>query len=197
MRGTNEEEVAMLIQQSLTGDKAAFSRIYDLTVQDVMGTVRFLLEDRASMEDVIQEIYIEAYKSLEKFDLTRSFRSWMIGIAIRQVNNYRRKTWRLFRLLEKKQQYAVVNAEPDVANAVADRLEHQQWIAQIEKLPYKYRQVIVLRYLHDYSQAEIAHILNIPVGTVKSRIHCALQKLRKKQTDATYFFREAGERHGI
>jgi RNA polymerase sigma-70 factor (ECF subfamily) len=107
MRGTNEEEVAMLIQQSLTGDKAAFSRIYDLTVQDMIGTVRFLLEDRASMEDVIQEIYIEAYKSLEKFDRTRSFRSWMIGIAIRQVNNYRRKTWRLFRLLEKKQQYAV------------------------------------------------------------------------------------------
>ncbi|WCN37334.1 sigma-70 family RNA polymerase sigma factor [Aneurinibacillus uraniidurans] len=197
MRETNEEEVNVLIHQSLTGDKTAFSQLYDRTIRDVMGTVRFLLEDRTVMEDVVQEIYIEVYRSLAKFDSTRSFRSWVTGIAVRQVHNYRRKTWRLFRLLEKKQRYTSVEVEPDVANAIADKLEHQQWIEQIQELPYKYKQVIVLRYLHEYSQDEIAHILGIPVGTVKSRIHSALQKLRKKQTNATHFFGEAGERHGV
>ncbi|MNY71690.1 RNA polymerase sigma-E factor [compost metagenome] len=52
---------------------------------------------------------------------------------------------------------------------------------KVKSLPYKLRQVIVLHYLQEYSQEEAAAILGIPLGTVKSRIHAALQKLRRKQ----------------
>jgi RNA polymerase sigma-70 factor (ECF subfamily) len=184
------------IRRAVNGDREAFGKLYDCTIRDVSGTVRFLLEDKTNVEDVIQDIYLEVYTSLPKFDVARSFRSWVIGIAVRQVHNYRRKSWRLFRLLEKKQRYAVSETEPDFAGGVVDRLDSQELIRQIDSLPYKHRQVIVLRYLHEYSQEEIARILDIPVGTVKSRIHAALRKLRQEQGEGGYFLRKAGEHHG-
>ncbi|MRU04757.1 sigma-70 family RNA polymerase sigma factor, partial [Bacillus anthracis] len=60
------------------------------------------------------------------------------------------------------------------------------------KLPYKLKQVIILRYLHDYSQEEVAQILHIPIGTVKSRIHAALKKLRQKEQIEEIFLGEVG-----
>ncbi|AMA74344.1 MULTISPECIES: sigma-70 family RNA polymerase sigma factor [Aneurinibacillus] len=190
------EELLENIRRSIAGDREAFARIYDCTVRDVTGTVRFLLEDRASAEDVIQEIYIEIYKSLPKFNPARSFRSWVIGIAIRQVNNYRRRRWRLFRLLAKNQQYTSQETEPDFSGEVADRLDSLEVIRLVDNLPYKYKQVIVLRYLYEYSQEEIARILDIPVGTVKSRLHFALEKLRNISYTNAYSLGKAGESHG-
>ncbi|MED4731334.1 sigma-70 family RNA polymerase sigma factor [Aneurinibacillus migulanus] len=197
MTENRDEELRNIISQAASGDKEAFGRLYDCTIQDISGTVRFLLNDKTGFEDVIQEIYIEVYKSLPKFDLSRSFRSWVIGIAVRQVNNYRRKTWRLFRLLEKNRQYETQDMEPDFTASVANRLDSRELIEQIDRLPYKYRQVIVLRYLHEYSQEEIARILEIPVGTVKSRIHSALKKLRGGRSAEEYFLQKVGERHGL
>ncbi|MCI1696363.1 sigma-70 family RNA polymerase sigma factor [Aneurinibacillus aneurinilyticus] len=197
MGENRDEELQNIISRAVAGDKVAFSMLYDCTIRNVSGTVRFLLDDKAGFEDVVQEIYIEVYKSLPKFDLGRSFHSWVIGIAIRQVNSYRRKTWRLFRLLEKNRQYETQGIEPDFAANVADRLDSRELVEQIDRLPYKYRQVIVLRYLHEYSQEEIARVLGIPIGTVKSRIHTALRKLKGGRSAEEYFLRKVGERHGL
>ncbi len=60
-------------------------------------------------------------------------------------------------------------------------------------LPYKLKQVIILRYLHDYSQEEVANILDIPVGTVKSRIYAALKKLRQKEHGGNIILKEVGD----
>ncbi len=68
----------------------------------------------------------------------------------------------------------------DFSNDVVSKISNQKLIELIHKLPYKLKQVIILRYLHDYSQEEVAQILHIPIGTVKSRIHAALKKLRQK-----------------
>lgn len=69
----------------------------------------------------------------------------------------------------------------DFSNDVVSKISNQKLIELIHKLPYKLKQVIILRYLHDYSQEEVAEILHIPIGTVKSRIHSALKKLRQKE----------------
>ena len=69
----------------------------------------------------------------------------------------------------------------DFSNDVVSKISNQKLIELIHKLPYKLKQVIILRYLHDYSQEEVAQILHIPIGTVKSRIHAALKKLRQKE----------------
>ncbi|MDE1399007.1 sigma-70 family RNA polymerase sigma factor, partial [Bacillus licheniformis] len=79
---------------------------------------------------------------------------------------------------------------------VADRLDSLEVIRLVDNLPYKYKQVIVLRYLYEYSQEEIARILDIPVGTVKSRLHFALEKLRNISYTNAYSLGKAGESHG-
>ena len=66
---------------------------------------------------------------------------------------------------------------------MVDKISNLSLLASVERLPYKLKQVIVLRYLNEYTQEEISAILRIPLGTVKSRIHAALQKLRQKRVN--------------
>lgn len=80
----------------------------------------------------------------------------------------------------------------DFSNDVVSKISNQKLIKLIHKLPYKLKQVIILRYLHDYTQEEVAHILHIPIGTVKSRIHAALKKLRQKEQVEEIFLGEVG-----
>ncbi|WP_236692999.1 sigma-70 family RNA polymerase sigma factor [Aneurinibacillus tyrosinisolvens] len=197
MRDADREEMNKLIDRTIAGDREAFGEIYEKTIDNVSRTVHFLLGDKSSFDDVLQEIYLQIYKSLPGFDRKRPFRPWVTGIAIRQVNSYRRKNWMLFRIAAKKREQEEEKTEPDFSGDVVDRLENEELLRQIESLPYKLKQVVILRYLHDYSQEEVAQILDIPAGTVKSRIHSALQKLRKKQESSIHFFREAGSRYEL
>lgn len=69
----------------------------------------------------------------------------------------------------------------DFSNEVVNKVSNRSLLACVDRLPFKLKIVITLHYLNDYTQEEIAAILEIPLGTVKSRIHAALQKIRKKQ----------------
>lgn len=169
-----------LIKSTLAGSVEAYHTLYEITVQDVYRTVRFLVANIADSDDIVQEIYISVYRSLQQYDLTRPFRPWLMAIAIRQVQTYRRKRWRHFRLLQKAE--AREDIQQDFSSELTDKMSQQALIHAVNKLPFKLKQVIILHYLNQYTQEEIAEILSIPLGTVKSRIHAALQKLRQKQT---------------
>lgn len=169
-----------LIKQTLAGSVEAYSTLYEMTVQDVYRTVRFLVTNVADTDDIVQEIYISVYRSLKQYDLTRPFRPWLMAIAIRQIQEYRRKRWRHFRLLQQAE--TIHDVQHDFAHELTDKMSHQALIHAVNKLPFKLKQVVILHYLNQYAQDEVAKILNIPLGTVKSRIHAALKKLRQKQT---------------
>lgn len=190
MRVDTTNEIVPLIQRLISGDDQAFSELYDATIQDVFQTVHFLMEDKSAVEDVTQEIYIGLHESILLFDPSRPFRPWLMGLVVRQVNAYRRKRWMYFRISIKNRQHTVQEMEPDFSNRLLEDLSNQELLVRVEKLPYKLKQVIILRYLRDYSQEEVAEILSIPVGTVKSRIHAALKKLREGKTGLFEFYRQ-------
>lgn len=169
-----------LIKSTLAGSVEAYRTLYEITVQDVYRTVRFLVTNLTDTDDIVQEIYISVYRSLQHYDLTRPFRPWLMAIAIRQIQTYRRQRWRQFRLLQKAEVREEI--QQDFSPELADKMSQQALIHAVNKLPFKLKQVVILHYLNQYTQEEIAEILSIPLGTVKSRIHAALQKLRKKQT---------------
>lgn len=173
-------EYASLITLTLAGSRDAFGELYEATIKDVYKTVYFLVKEQSDAEDVIQEIYIQVYRSLEKFDVNRPFRPWLMGVVIRQIQAHRRKSWTYVRIIKKAEQieHAVVY---DFSNEVVNKVSNRSLLACVDRLPYKLKIVIILHYLNDYTQEEIAAILEIPLGTVKSRIHAALQKMRKKQ----------------
>ncbi|MGO0060615.1 sigma-70 family RNA polymerase sigma factor [Brevibacillus fluminis] len=173
-----EEKLHECIQRCLVGDMEAFGELYDRTIHDVKKTVLFLLDSSQDAEDVIHDIYLEVFKSLRNYDHSRSFSSWLTGVAIRQIQNYRRRNWKVTRLFKKVHMLTYSQTAPDFSRAVVEQLEQQHLMEKIEKLPFKFRSVLVLKYLHGCSQDEIAEILQLPVGTVKSRLHHALAKAR-------------------
>lgn len=179
-RGHLMDKEKELIKSTLAGSVEAYRKLYEITVQDVYRTVRFLVANVTDSDDIVQEIYISVYRSLHQYDLTRPFRPWLMTIAIRQVHTYRRQRWRHFRLLQKVE--VKEEMQEDFSHALTDKMSQQALIHAVSKLPFKLKQVIILHYLNQHTQEEVSEILNIPLGTVKSRIHAALQKLRKKQT---------------
>ncbi|ACK95176.1 sigma-70 family RNA polymerase sigma factor [Bacillus thuringiensis] len=180
-----------LIQLTLSGNKEAYSELYDKTIQEVYKTAHFLIEDKTDVDDVVQEIYIQLYESLRKYDSEKPFRPWLIGLAIKQIHSYRRKRWMRLRIIKKAEEQRKP-VQIDFSNDVVSKISNKKLIELIHKLPYKLKQVIILRYLHDYSQEEVAQILHIPIGTVKSRIHSALKKLRQKEQVEEIFLGEVG-----
>ncbi|KGE19086.1 sigma-70 family RNA polymerase sigma factor [Paenibacillus wynnii] len=173
-------EYNSLIALTLAGSCEAYSEIYETTIGDVYKTVHFLVANRSDADDVIQEIYMQVHRSLGQFDVSRPFKPWMMGVVMRQVQAYRRKRWTHLRLIHKAERYGQA-MDSDFTSEVVDKIANRPLLASVNSLPYKLKQVVILHYLNENSQEEIAAILDIPLGTVKSRIHAALQKLRAKR----------------
>lgn len=173
------DEYAQLIELTLAGSREAYGELYEATIHDVYKAVRFLISRLADAEDVVQEIYIELHRSLKQYDGSRAFRPWLMGLTMRQIHAYRRRSWRQLRIIQKAEQTSHA-MQYDFAGDVVDKLANRALTDMVGRLPYKLKQVIILHYLHEYTQEEIAVILEIPLGTVKSRLHAALQKLRRK-----------------
>jgi len=172
-------EINNSIKQLLTGDKAAFSEIYNQTIHTVYRTLYFLTENKHDLDDIVQDVYVELFKSLDKFDQTRSFQPWLYGITMKHHQSYRRKKWRKHRNEAEELKINATAQELDFSNLIVDKIANQSLIADMDALSYKLKQIIVLHYINDLKQDEVSEILQIPIGTVKSRIHLALKQLRK------------------
>ncbi|GAE33995.1 sigma-70 family RNA polymerase sigma factor [Halalkalibacter akibai] len=188
---TDETKYHMLIRRILEGDQQAYSELYDVTIKQVYKNVHFLLESKEEIDDVIQDIYLEVFKSLGRFDKQREFNPWLMGLVIRQIQSYRKKRWTRLRIIKKAFENNVT-ITGQIFNCVDQFVTNDELIRLIEQLPFKQKQVVILHYLNDYSQEEVAEILQIPIGTVKSRIHAALGKLRKKGLIQNLLLEEAG-----
>lgn len=184
MKHPNENSKLITLAQA--GSREAFSELYDATIRDVYQTVHFLVREPSDVDDIVQEIYFQMHRTLERFDMDRPFRPWLMGLVMRQIYAYRRKRWTHLRIL-KKAEHADLIMEHEFTNDVVDRLSNQALLASVECLPFKLKQVIILHYLNEFSQEESALILGIPLGTVKSRIHAALHKLRQKPANHILF----------
>lgn len=180
-------EINRIISLILSGEKQAFGDLYEKTIQDVYRTVHFLLEEKTEVDDIVQDTYIQVYKNLKKFDKTKSFKPWITGIAIKQIQSHRRQIWKGIRILKKigkTESFAV----SDKTDELIDKFSNKKVEELVNFLPYKLKQVIILQYVNEHSQEEIAKILNIPLGTVKSRINASLTKLRQNGYADKLFF---------
>lgn len=176
-----DEELADSIRRMRYGDVEAFQTIYELSKYHVFSTVSFLVNHKQDVSDVVNEVYMELFKSLPNFDFQKSFRSWLNGLITRQTSNWNRKNWRRNRLNERSKLLEIEHIpEPDSEEIHLMNEQSDELFAIVQQLSYKHRVVIVLRYYQECSFEEISESLGIPIGTVKSRHHVALEKLRKK-----------------
>ncbi|MWC30253.1 sigma-70 family RNA polymerase sigma factor [Paenibacillus sp. MMS18-CY102] len=160
------------------GDEEAFQFVYESTRDHAYRLISYLAPAQQDVGDIMSEVYLELLRSLHTFDPRRQFASWFNGLIVRQVRSWKRKGWRLFRIKEKVQ--ALVPEGVDLgAEARLSTLNDQLVLMPLlQTLPYKLKEIIVLRYYQDCSLEEIASLLQIPLGTAKSRHHHAIKQLR-------------------
>ncbi len=123
------------------------------------------LYNHADIEDVLQDTLIKAYENIHTLKNTNYFETWYISILI---NECRRK------LRRKKREVLMESIEHGEYY-----IEEYDFFQELNSIDDIYKEVIVLKYISGYTQEEIADILGIPIGTVKSRIYRGLKELRK------------------
>lgn len=169
----------LLIRMS-KGDEEDFRTIYELTRDHAYRLIYYLGANKDEIDDIMSEIYIQFVRSADNFRSDQSFISWFNGLVIRQVRNWKRKKWRVYRIVEKVKLLAPVSLDRAAESRFAEVGDQMELIAMLNKLPQKSREIIVLRYYQDCTLEEISELLNIPLGTVKSRHHYALKQLRRQ-----------------
>ena len=163
-----------IILRAQSGDREAFAVLFEQHKNLVYKTAYLMLGEATEAEDALQEIFVQVYKSLSGFDARKAaFTTWLYRVTFNYCLNHRRKK-RPFTL-------ALEDISPVLKSEFPSaRLAEEEFLQQaIGKLTDKQRAVIILRYFWDLPYAEIAQILDVPLGTVKSRIDLALKTLRK------------------
>jgi len=167
-----------LIEKAKHGEDAAFGELVSRYEQQVAGTVKGMLGDNAAAEDVGQETLIRLYRSLEKFRGDSALGTYITRIAINLSLNEikkQKKVISLFYSMDDKEKEYDVPEEKDPE----DELDTKELVDKaLLALKPEFRSVVVLRMLQGYSTKEAASILNVPVGTILSRLARAQKELR-------------------
>ena len=154
-----------------SGDETALTALIDRYAASVHAYLLRHSNSREDADDLLQETWVRVARSARSFDTARRFRSWIYGIA----TNLARDLFRRRMTRERALRTLAMNAPATPGVDSADRGELRERIAE---LPENMRAVLLLRYYEGMSEAEMAEVLNVPRGTVKSRLHAALRRLR-------------------
>lgn len=169
----------VLVARVSRGDEAAFAALYEKLSSRVFGLVRHLLRDDAQSEEVTQEIFVEAWQNASRYDPSRaSVTTWLMTIAHRRaVDRIRSSQASRLRDLKVGIENFQEAYEPVEASAILHDESHRVMNA-LRELSEEQRLVIQLAYFGGLTHVEVAEHLQLPLGTVKTRIRDGMQKLR-------------------
>jgi RNA polymerase sigma-70 factor (ECF subfamily) len=186
-READREADAELLRAVLAGDTTAYRGLVEKYQGRVYAMVYGMLRNREDARDVTQEAFVKAYHNLDGFRLDSSFYTWLYRIAMNLAIDLVRKRKR-----QKQTSFEDGIATKDEDGGIAEHhhedgprraLERKQLYARImdalEQLPEDQKQVVLLRELEGLSYKEIAEVMEIPEGTVMSRLFYARKKLQK------------------
>jgi RNA polymerase sigma-70 factor, ECF subfamily len=167
----------VLLQRFVDGDRAAFATLFRTFERDVHRWIMRIVRDRSVAEDGVVEAFWRCHRTRARFDPSRSFGAWMrriaTHVAIDLLNKTRRHSWIPF------DELVAPLAAPADPSGTGRQLVARSIVRAFNSLPTKLRVVATLALIEERPQAEIADALGVPIGTVKSRLSRATQKLRK------------------
>ncbi len=175
VQGARVEEAA-LIRRANDGDQEAFRILVERYQGAVYNLAYRMLGDPQEAEDAAQEIFVRIYRQLAQYDSERKFSTWVLAIATNYcIDQLRRRRLQLVPLENIIPWARAGEAGPE--GAALDREAQDEVQQLLRTLPEKYRAPLVLRYWQDLSCAEIAEVLKVPEGTVKTQLHRARKAL--------------------
>ncbi len=178
-----EKSDEILLDSYLRGDHAAFTTLMNRYSNELLHFLTRFLGSRASADDVFQETFLQIHLSAETFDTERRFKPWLFTIAANKARDYHRKHSRGMMSLSASiggdgegesfvdlLQSEIPNPEMPLLDAERSRLVKKA----VDSLPVHLREILLLSYFQGFSYNQIADSLEIPLGTVKSRLHTAV-----------------------
>jgi RNA polymerase sigma-70 factor (ECF subfamily) len=181
-----------VIRRCLSGDTEAFTALVSRYQKPVYNLVYRFLGNAEDAKDITQEAFVKAYQSLAKHNPELAFHSWLFRIAQNlSIDLIRWKKRRQLISIDEKQdasenidgkpiQKEIADRSPDARILMDNELQNQRIQSSINSLPEQYKSVIVLRHIEGLSLEEIAQILKLPLGTVKTNLYRARNLLKEK-----------------
>jgi RNA polymerase sigma-70 factor (ECF subfamily) len=166
------EQVKELLRQALAHDENACQRLLNLYKGRIFSYVFRLVRHYHDAEEITFEVFIRAFRSLGAFDLKRPFSAWLFTIAHNLVIDHIRKSKPAVELLDETHP-----APDDLAARYRFKRKIEQIEAALQRLPTTDREIVILFHKEDMSYEEIAKTLELPLSTVKIRLHRARIKL--------------------
>ena len=170
MAAENGADERRLVREAQNGSGAAMSELYSLHWRGAYRAAYLVVHDTAAAEDIAQDAFLAAVDALDRFDRRRPFRPWLHRIVVNRALDWARRE--------------ALRRRVDGAERVFEPLPPPEeiggeMIAALRELPAEQRAVVVLRHLLEYRPGEIAQMLDLPRGTVNSRLRRGLDRLRE------------------
>ncbi len=134
-----------------------------------------LVRDPSDAQDLVQNVYLQAWKAFHRFEPGTNCRAWLFKILFNEIRHYRRRWLRNPTVPEGEQPLEeIVAVEPPAP----EHLQDQDILQALDEIAAEYREVVLLSDVHEFTYKEIAEMLNVPVGTVMSRLSRGRKQLR-------------------
>lgn len=167
-----------LVLATRAGDARAFDALFYRYKDGIFRVGLAITKDPSHAEEIVVDTFARAFRAIERLEPDDSLRPWLYRVAVNLSYNRQPRKGIVFSTLEDALA-DVMTPEEGSPPALAERAEQRAVVLEcIDHLGPKHKVVVVLHYLNGLNLAEIAEIVGSPVGTVKSRLHYALQKLR-------------------
>ncbi|MFI6320859.1 RNA polymerase sigma factor [Nonomuraea sp. NPDC050556] len=167
------------ISRSLSGDLTAYEALVARYTALAHRTAT-MLGAGSEAEDVVQEAFVKAYRHLSSFRRDSPFRPWLLRIVANETHNLTRSRGRRSELALKLGATAELTAPDDPEGTAVATDRRARLLEAVRKLPDREREAVICRYFLQLSEAETAQVLDWPIGSVKSRTHRGLARLREE-----------------
>jgi len=146
-------------------------------MNDIYRTAARVLGNASGADDVVQDVYLQAWKSFHQFELGTNCRAWLFKILFHTLNHYRRK-WLNVRIVKEGDE--ILDLTPAAGPPIPEQITDEDMLAALSEIPDDFRAVVLLTDVEEFSYKETAGILNVPIGTVMSRLSRGRKMLREK-----------------
>ena len=174
------KDEARLIDEARSGDSAAFGQLVTRYQDRLYNTLVHLVGSRESASDAVQDAFVQAYVKLDTFQGASAFYTWLYRIAFNMAVSRRRREKPTTSVEQARE--ALGHEPVDQSDAPGARLERQERACQVRaglnRLSEEHRSILILREIDGCSYEQIAEILELPIGTIRSRLHRARVQLR-------------------